>query len=29
VIFSVPQRRSKIVDQGLAFPEGKAAAVVL
>ncbi|MEO7935362.1 MAG: oligopeptide transporter, OPT family [Dokdonella sp.] len=29
VIFSVPLRRSLIVDQGLAFPEGKAAAEVL
>ena len=29
VIFSVPLRRSMIVDQGLAFPEGKAAAEVL
>ncbi len=29
VLFSVPLRRSLIVDQGLAFPEGKAAAEVL
>ena len=29
VFFSVPLRRSLIVDQGLAFPEGKAAAEVL
>lgn len=29
VMFSVPLRRSLIVDQGLAFPEGKAAAEVL
>ncbi len=29
VLFSVPLRRSMIVDQGLAFPEGKAAAEVL
>ena len=29
VIFSVPLRRSLIVEQGLAFPEGKAAAEVL
>lgn len=29
VLFSVPLRRSLIVDQGLAFPEGKAAAAVL
>lgn len=29
VIFSVPLRRSLIVDQGLSFPEGKAAAEVL
>src|SRR5690606_28503612 len=29
VLFSVPLRRSLIVDQGLAFPEGKAAADVL
>src|SRR5690606_33751221 len=29
VIFSVPLRRSLIVDQGLAFPEGKAADEVL
>jgi putative OPT family oligopeptide transporter len=29
VLFSVPLRRSQIVDQGLAFPEGKAAAEVL
>jgi len=29
VFFSVPLRRSMIVDQGLAFPEGKAAAEVL
>jgi putative OPT family oligopeptide transporter len=29
VIFSVPLRRSLIIDQGLAFPEGKAAAEVL
>jgi putative OPT family oligopeptide transporter len=29
VFFSVPLRRALIVDQGLAFPEGKAAAEVL
>lgn len=29
VLFSVPLRRSLIIDQGLAFPEGKAAAEVL
>ncbi|MFO1426809.1 MAG: oligopeptide transporter, OPT family [Steroidobacteraceae bacterium] len=29
VLFSVPLRRSMIVDQGLAFPEGQAAAEVL
>jgi putative OPT family oligopeptide transporter len=29
VLFSVPLRRSLIVDQGLTFPEGKAAAEVL
>lgn len=29
VLFSVPLRRSLIVDQGLSFPEGKAAAEVL
>ena len=29
VLFSVPLRRSMIVEQGLAFPEGKAAAEVL
>lgn len=29
VLFSVPLRRSLIVEQGLAFPEGKAAAAVL
>ena len=29
VFFSVPLRRSLIVDQGLSFPEGKAAAEVL
>ena len=29
VLFSVPLRRSLIVEQGLAFPEGKAAAEVL
>jgi len=29
VLFSVPLRRALIVDQGLAFPEGKAAAEVL
>ena len=29
VLFSVPLRRSMIIDQGLAFPEGKAAAEVL
>src|SRR4051812_11413623 len=29
VIFSVPLRRSLIIEQGLAFPEGKAAAEVL
>jgi putative OPT family oligopeptide transporter len=29
VLFSVPLRRSLIVDQGLAFPEGRAAAEVL
>jgi len=29
VMFSVPLRRSLIIDQGLAFPEGKAAAEVL
>ncbi|MCH8958756.1 MAG: oligopeptide transporter, OPT family, partial [Proteobacteria bacterium] len=29
VVFSVPLRRSLIIDQGLAFPEGKAAAEVL
>jgi len=29
VLFSVPLRRSFIIDQGLAFPEGKAAAEVL
>lgn len=29
VLFSVPLRRSLIVDQGMAFPEGKAAAEVL
>src|SRR5688572_33500045 len=29
VFFSVPLRRSLIVEQGLAFPEGKAAAEVL
>jgi putative OPT family oligopeptide transporter len=29
VLFSVPLRRSLIIEQGLAFPEGKAAAEVL
>jgi len=29
VLFSVPLRRSLMIDQGLAFPEGKAAAEVL